>query len=104
MFLNTIWTHITVGLMVISLCAVSYLAYGSMIQDIVLYNMPQHSNLARLVVIMYMLNIVGSFTICIQPIYAIFEKKEPVKKEKDDIDDPEDSHLQDLSISEQVEQ
>lgn len=90
--------------MVISLCAVSYLAYGSMIQDIVLYNMPQHSNLARLVVIMYMLNIVGSFTICIQPIYAIFEKKEPVKKEKDDIDDPEDSHLQDLSISEQVEQ
>lgn len=42
MFLNTIWTHITVGLMVISLCAVSYLAYGNMIQDIVLYNLPQH--------------------------------------------------------------
>ena len=26
MFLNTIWTHITVGLMVISLCTVSYLS------------------------------------------------------------------------------
>ena len=31
MFLNTIWTHIIVGLMVISLCTVSYLAYGNMI-------------------------------------------------------------------------
>ena len=63
--------------------------------------MPNHSNLSRLVVIMYMLNIVGSFTICIQPIYSIFEKKEPVKKEKED--DPEESHVLDGSLAEPVE-
>ena len=40
-----------------------------------------------------MLNIVGSFTICIQPIYSIFEKKE-AKKEKDEPADPEDSTIQ----------
>ena len=66
--------------------------------------MPNHSNLSRLVVVMYMLNIVGSFTICIQPIYAIFEKQEPVKKEKEESDDPEESHLTDMSIAERVEQ
>lgn len=65
MFATTVWTHIVVGFVVISLCSVSYLAYGNMIQDIVLYNMPQHSNMARLIELMYMLNIVGSFTICI---------------------------------------
>jgi len=52
---------------------------------------------------MYMLNIVGSFTICIQPIYSIFEKKEPVKKEKEKEDDPEESHILDGSIAEPVE-
>ena len=31
MFKNTIMTHLTVGALVISLCAVSYLAYGSMV-------------------------------------------------------------------------
>ena len=66
--------------------------------------MPNHSNLSRLVVIMYMLNIVGSFTICIQPIYSIFEKREPVKKEKEKEDDPEESHILDGSITEPVEQ
>ena len=54
--------------------------------------MPQHSNLARIVEVMYMLNIVGSFTICIQPIYSIFERKE-VKKEKAE-EDPESSRNQ----------
>ena len=76
MFATTVWTHIAVGSIVISLCVVSYLAYGNMIQDIVLYNMPQHSNMARLIELMYMLNIVGSFTICIQPVYALLEKTE----------------------------
>lgn len=75
MFENTVLTHITVGFIVISLCTVSYLAYGDMIQDIVLYNMPQHSFMAKVIALMYMLNIVGSFTICIQPIYALFEKE-----------------------------
>jgi hypothetical protein len=36
---------------------------------------------------MYMLNIVGSFTICIQPIYGLFEKKkEPEKENAEDVD------------------
>jgi len=54
--------------------------------------MPQHSNLSRLVAVMYMLNIVGSFTICIQPIYSIFEKK--VEKKEKAEDDPESSRNQ----------
>jgi len=75
MFTNTVWTHLTVGFIVIGMCTCSYLAYGGMVQDIVLYNLPQHSNMAKVVELMYMLNIVGSFTICIQPIYALLEKK-----------------------------
>jgi len=88
MFEATVWTHIVVGFIVISLCCVSYLAYGNMIQDIVLYNMPQHSNMARIIELMYMLNIVGSFTICIQPIYAMIEKR----NDKQQRNDPESSH------------
>lgn len=50
--------------------------------------------MGRIVELMYMLNIVGSFTICIQPIYAIFEKKEPKEKEKDEeAYDPDNSQI-----------
>jgi len=41
---------------------------------------------------MYMLNIVGSFTICIQPIYSIFERK--VEKKEKAEEDPESSRIQ----------
>jgi len=60
-----------------------------MIQDVVIYNLPQHSNLSRTVEFMYMLNIVGSFTICIQPIYGLFEKRAEPEKEK--AEDPNNS-------------
>ena len=40
MFMTTVWTHIAIALMVIGLCTSSYLAYGSMVQDIVFYNIP----------------------------------------------------------------
>ena len=40
MFKVTIWTHIAVGIVCISLCSLSYLAYGTMIQDVVIYNLP----------------------------------------------------------------
>lgn len=103
MFMNTIWTHVTVGLMVIGLCTVSYLAYGNLIQDIVLYNLPTHSNLARLIELMYMLNIVGSFTICIQPIYAILEKEDFKKERTERTSEPEDSHILDRSLEGQYE-
>ena len=59
----------------------SYLAYGNLVQDIVLYNLPQDSRLATLVAILYMLNIVGSITMTIQPVYALFEKDGKAKEE-----------------------
>jgi len=59
--------------------------------------------MARIIELMYMLNIVGSFTICIQPIYAIFEKNES-KKEKDEPADPEDSTIQNETSFRQVAQ
>ena len=59
----------------------SYLAYGNLVQDIVLYNLPQDSNLASVVALLYMLNIVGSITMTIQPIYGLFEKGQKDKRE-----------------------
>jgi hypothetical protein len=81
MFKQTLITHIVVGAMCVSMGTLSYLAYGDLVQDIVLYNLPQHSNLATIVAILYMLNIVGSISMTIQPIYALFEKKEKAKEE-----------------------
>jgi len=75
MFCQTLITHIVV----LGLCALmgvlSYLAYGNLIQDIVLYNLPKNSNFSTFVGILYMLNIVGSITMTIQPVYGLFEKK-----------------------------
>ena len=59
----------------------SYLAYGNLVQDIVIYNLPQQNNLATVVALLYMLNIVGSITMTIQPIYGLFEKQEKAKQE-----------------------
>ena len=59
----------------------SYATYGSETKDVVLYNLPAGSKLATMVALLYMLNIVGSITMTIQPIYALFEKnqtKQPV--------------------------
>ena len=74
MFRQTVITHLIVGAMCIAMGVLSYLAYGNMVQDIVLYNLPQESELATLVALLYMLNIVGSITMTIQPIYGLFEK------------------------------
>ena len=63
--------------------SLSYLAYGSLVQDIVIYNLPQQNNLATAVALLYMLNIVGSITMTIQPIYGLFEKQEKSKQELD---------------------
>ena len=40
MFVQTIVTHVVVGVMCLMMGALSYLAYGNLIQDIVLYNLP----------------------------------------------------------------
>ena len=53
---------------------ISYLAYGSLTKDIILYNLPRDSSIATSVELLFMLNIVGSITMTIQPIYALFEK------------------------------
>ena len=75
MMCQTVITHIVVLCLCALMGTLSYLAYGNLIQDIVLYNLPQHSNLATFVAVLYMLNIVGSITMTIQPIYALFEKQ-----------------------------
>ena len=82
MFCQTVVTHLVVGAMCILMGTLSYLAYGTLVQDIVLYNLPQHSNLATAVAALYMLNIVGSITMTIQPIYGLFEKKEKAKPDE----------------------
>ena len=70
----------------------SYGAYGSLTQDIVFYNLPKGSSLATFVSVLYMLNIVGSISMTIQPIYGLVEKgvvshgddHEPAEPEQDD--------------------
>ena len=43
----------------------SYLAYGSDTKDVILYNLPPGSQLATLVALLYMLNIVGSIAMTV---------------------------------------
>ena len=74
-------THLLVGGLCVVVGSLSYLAYGSLVQDIVIYNLPQQNNLATAVALLYMLNIVGSITMTIQPIYGLFEKQEKAKQE-----------------------
>jgi len=52
----------------------SYGAYGHLTQDIVFYNLPKGSTIATAVSLLYMLNIVGSISMTIQPIYGLIEK------------------------------
>ena len=40
MFCQTVITHLAVGTMCIIMGTLSYLAYGNLIQDVVLYNLP----------------------------------------------------------------
>ena len=87
MFRQTVITHLVVGGLCILMGVLSYVAYGSLVQDIVLYNLPQGSNLAQMVAFLYMLNIVGSITMTIQPIYGLFEKQTKQREE----DSPEDA-------------
>ena len=58
-------THLIVGAMCLIMGILSYLAYGNLIQDVVLYNLPQNSNVATFVAVLYMLNIVGSISMTI---------------------------------------
>ena len=81
MYKQTVITHIVVTSMCLLMGCLSYMAYGNLIQDIVLYNLPQHSNLGTMVAVLYMLNIIGSITMTIQPIYGLFEKKNKDKEE-----------------------
>ena len=81
MFRQTVITHLLVGGLCVVVGSLSYLAYGSLVQDIVIYNLPQQNNLATAVALLYMLNIVGSITMTIQPIYGLFEKQEKAKQE-----------------------
>lgn len=69
MFKQTVITHLIVLTLCIIIGTLSYLTYGNLVQDIVLYNLPQDSNLATFVALLYMLNIVGSISMTIQPIY-----------------------------------
>ena len=54
----------------------SYATYGNETRDVVLFNLPAGSKFATIVAFLYMLNIVGSITMTIQPIYALFEKNQ----------------------------
>lgn len=74
MFTQTIVTHVFVGFLCILIGMLSYGAYGTLTQDIVLYNLPQGSIMAIIIAILYMLNIVGSISMTIQPMYCLIEK------------------------------
>ena len=62
-------TVISVHVIVVLLCCViglpAYAAYGDNIRDIVFYNLPQGDNVATLIELLYIFNIMGSFTITI---------------------------------------
>ena len=72
-------THMVVLVMCLLMGILSYLAYGSDTGDVILYNLPQGSQLATIVALLYMLNIVGSIAMTVQPIYALFEKNSDIR-------------------------
>ena len=51
-----------------------YLAFGSTTKSLILYNLPNGDSLAITAKICYILTIMGSFTLVIQPIYYILER------------------------------
>ena len=69
MMKQTALTHIIVLALCLAMGSLSYLSYGSLTQDIVLFNLPQGSNVATFVALLYMLNVTGSIMMQIQPIY-----------------------------------
>ena len=79
MIKQAIVTHMVVLVMCLLMGILSYLAYGNETADVILYNLPQGSQLATLVALLYMLNIVGSIAMTVQPIYALFEKNSDIR-------------------------
>ena len=79
MIKQAVVTHMVVLVVCLLMGILSYLAYGNETADVVLYNLPQGSQLATLVALLYMLNIVGSIAMTVQPIYALFEKNSEVR-------------------------
>ena len=79
MIKQAIVTHLVVLVMCLLMGILSYLAYGNDTADVILYNLPQGSHFATLVALLYMLNIVGSIAMTVQPIYALFEKDNGVR-------------------------
>ena len=79
MLKQAIVTHLVVLVMCLLMGILSYLAYGNETADVILYNLPQGSQLATLVALLYMLNIVGSIAMTVQPIYALFEKNSDIR-------------------------
>ena len=92
MFLQTALTHAFVGMLCIIMGCLSYGAYGSLTQDIVFYNLPKGSALASIVALLYMLNIVGSISMTIQPIYGLIEKGKVSHGDDDHGEEPADSN------------
>lgn len=54
----------------------AYGAFGSATETVVIFNLPYGSSVSILVQVMYMLNIMGSFSLLVQPIFQLFEKND----------------------------
>jgi amino acid permease len=78
-----------------------YLAFGATTRSLILYNLPNDDPLSITAKICYILTIMGSFVLVIQPIFYIIERCEwykeafysvpPSKAKKEKLENPEDT-------------
>ena len=52
---------------------VGYLAFGNSVKSVILYNLPNEDPLSIIAKVCYVLTIMGSFVIVMQPIYYVIE-------------------------------
>ena len=62
MFKLVFWTHMVVAGLVTVIMSLGYAAFGSLTQDLILFNLPSTAG-ATVIQILYMTNIIGSFII-----------------------------------------
>jgi len=60
-----ITTHVVIVSMCMLVGLLSYAAFGDATEDVILFNLPKGSDLTVTIQVMYMLNIMGSFSLVI---------------------------------------
>lgn len=77
----TIWSVVGLTfLVVIPVGYVGYLAFGNTIKSVIIYNLPSKDPISIIVTCCYLITIMGSYVIMIQPIFYIIENCQCYKR------------------------